>query len=991
MDGGVSEGGGEEDRRTSPPDNDKSTGESDAPDAAEDSRATVSMPEGGSEEQAEAGTDQTVSHSLMGVSGAELALLGPSGSEQYDESQLEPLPLPPYPSQHFSESQGDELLRAYEEDQEEGEGDGEGEELVVLDPEHPLMKRFQGVLKTHLSKQLERLNLDLREKLAVEKSEASRREALGVELYSVQLELARLQAQLEGHHEANMQASTQHRQILQQLEAVRGQHQSTANQASKQRGRVSQLQAEVDSVSSRLFYMKEVSDDLRSDIAVMKNASRKAENEMTEAEEQKQKQDLYVERLTKNMERLTEEIAMYEAQTAAQAEETQAAKEALAEAQLEMEALQVERKQLMQQWNSSLVGMRKRDEAYTAMQDALTQANHEVHSLDTEIEGFKKSITAEEERNELLTVFLNRTQLDTSTWRKLISQSHSQQEALQSQYSTYTRMLHESESTLARLNVESSVRQSEVMGLRKQLEKESAARLALEERIMGKLQEQFTHDNAAKYSRRLTGKMAAHKRELEAQLSAVENELAQLSLAASEAQQRVEGLARVLSEQDQEIGRRNALLSASEAQIAKQVIVIERKQATINLYNKRIQQIVVATGHEDLGPLEIRASTLSKELEEVGAGMKEQQQFWLWQQGELVRLSQEKQAQSSALHTLQTQLTILQQRKVRTESEIEQECREQGDLERHMKGLRGDMLKLNSLLSDNSQLRQALEQGTVLMENEFLAHLKEAEREAISMQMKLEKIQEEKERLLNSLVEAERQIMLWEKKIQLVRETRSAVNSEVGQGDIHAMKTEIHRMEVRYNQLLKQQEHLMRDMEAVVARREAIVLRSEAQARSQRQHPTHTDLHNTLLGLRRKTAQTHKQAEECEGVLLELRASQGSLSSQLREKQQYLSELCSASTVLADDLTNLQDTKDKNLARLVSLQSRTKQLQLVRDGRYTSLASDEGRLTSALQREENRLAGVAGVLQRVCQEMPQHQGALRRITLALSTHIQESQ
>ena len=40
----------------------------------------------------------------------------------------------------------------------------------------------------------------------------------------------------------------------------------------------------------------------------------------------------------------------------------------------------------------------------------------------------------------------------------------------------------------------------------------------------------------------------------------------------------------------------------------------------------------------------------------------------VWQQGELVRLSQEKQGQSSALQTLQTQLTILQQRKVRTES-----------------------------------------------------------------------------------------------------------------------------------------------------------------------------------------------------------------------------------------------------------------------------------------------------------------------------------
>ena len=64
--------------------------------------------------------------------------------------------------------------------------------------------------------------------------------------------------------------------------------------------------------------------------------------------------------------------------------------------------------------------------------------------------------------------------------------------------------------------------------------------------------------------------------------------------------------------------------------------------------------------------------------------------------------------------------------------------------------------------------------------------------------------------------------------------------------------------QVRYGQLLKQQEQLLRDMEAVVARRESIVTRSEAQARSDRKHPTHTDLQHTLQGLRRNIAHTHK-------------------------------------------------------------------------------------------------------------------------------------
>lgn len=47
--------------------------------------------------------------------------------------------------------------------------------------------------------------------------------------------------------------------------------------------------------------------------------------------------------------------------------------------------------------------------------------------------------------------------------------------------------------------------------------------------------------------------------------------------------------------------------------------------------------------------------------------------------------------------------------------------------------------------------------------------------------------------------------MLWEKKIQLVKETRSAVDSEVGQGDIQEIKAEIHRMEVnsKHNMIMQ--------------------------------------------------------------------------------------------------------------------------------------------------------------------------------------------
>ena len=103
----------------------------------------------------------------------------------------------------------------------------------------------------------------------------------------------------------------------------------------------------------------------------MKRAAEKAESVMNNSELEKQRQDLYVDMLVEKVDRLREEIAMYEAQLSAQSEETKATKETLNEAYMEIDTINLEKKQLYQQWNSSLIGMRRRDEAHAAMMEAL--------------------------------------------------------------------------------------------------------------------------------------------------------------------------------------------------------------------------------------------------------------------------------------------------------------------------------------------------------------------------------------------------------------------------------------------------------------------------------------------------------------------------------------------------------------------------------------------------------------------------------------------
>lgn len=99
-------------------------------------------------------------------------------------------------------------------------------------------------------------------------------------------------------------------------------------------------------------------------------------------------QDLFVDRLVQQVDELREQISMYEYQLRVQSkshfhhsshifiirisvEETKNIKHTLTEARLETETLELEKKQLMQNWNSCLIGIRRRDEAQATMTEAV--------------------------------------------------------------------------------------------------------------------------------------------------------------------------------------------------------------------------------------------------------------------------------------------------------------------------------------------------------------------------------------------------------------------------------------------------------------------------------------------------------------------------------------------------------------------------------------------------------------------------------------------
>ncbi|NWV11178.1 CCD40 protein, partial [Ptilonorhynchus violaceus] len=860
-------------------------------------------------------------------------------------------------------------------------------ELVVLDPEHPLMTRFQAALKNYLTKQMEQVNLELHELRAAMKSSKVQREELGVILYGAQQQLGQLEVELEKSHERCSQAAAARQQLEQELQGLRDAHKEICHNTDDERKKVSAMQTQIENLALQLFYVQNMDRDMHHKVLLMKQSAKRAEAEKIQAEVEKKKQDLLLDHLTSRVYELQEQIALFEAQLVAQAEDTKVTRQAVSEAGLEVQAINMEKKRLMDHWNSSLAGMKQRDEAYVVTQELLSNYRRDLKSLEGDIHGCGKSIRKEEEKNENLVTLLHRSQNDASVTRKLIAQCLLEQEALKVETGNYTRVLNETEQALSRTKMDQAAHLNELLSIRKGIEKGTYVKEQIENEIMAKLQDQMISNKAAKHFSQLAEKLRARKSNLDLHFYKVENDVAQIILNATNSNCRLTVLQKTLCDVDKEIKNMTGLISCQESEIAKCRLLADKKGGVICLYNKKLEMLLAQQGGQELGPLEIEINQLNKEIEDCNSEVMALQKYWLNEQKELVKLTREREEQITSLDMLQKQIIIMQQRKVRMENEIQQEIKEQKDVERHMKNMSNDLIKLNMLISKNNSSFEELQNGKLVTENEFMHSLKAAEKESVEMQERHSQLTEEKERLQNSLVEAEHQILLWEKKIQLAKEMREATDSLSEQREIHDMKGEIHRMQVRYGQLLKQQETLVRAMEACVSHRETITNWAEVQSKADKKHITKNDFQSRKQELKKKIRETQENIWDSNQSIQELENIQESLTATLSEKKQELCRLQAEADGLSLDVECLQNEKRWNLLELVAHQAHQKQLQALREGKYRAVCHTEEACRNQQEKLQGRLRTINTIVQQVREEQPQHHRALQWLSHCLGSRL----
>jgi coiled-coil domain-containing protein 40 len=863
-----------------------------------------------------------------------------------------------------------------EEPEEEEQDEEEMYEQIRNMMENPVIQPIQEALKNQLLEADLRVSAELRDKIAELKAAKEERELTGVELYGVQQQLAKLQMDLENKHNTLNVVSNIRQKAEDDLKVLKTKLSEAEMLHKNEEHKVRKNKDDLQQLEQTLRQVQEYNEELKGEVAVTRRATYKAEETVTNMEKKKGDQDLYIDDLNETLKNLHEQLALFEAQLASQKQETNAAVETLRDAGSEMETIEFEKKQLMQQWKSSLIGIQRRDEALTATQTAIGEQQEEEKNSKAEIDGYKKAIRAEQVTNERLYGVMNKLDGESVWMNEKVKKFNDERSILEERFNLLKNSLEQTETQFAQLDLNYESVVQEISGLDKNLEAVARERKKLETEVVVKQAEQLTHSKAAKNLAKEAQAITQKIHEKESEESGVHNEMARIRVDTLNTKAHNQQLAETLEKLSADLAQKDKLIEKYEMEIRQRNDSIEKKMAMVDRLNRKYEKLVAGEPEEEnLGPLEATIKHIGKETLRFQEENREIEKRWLTAQTDLVGTTEELHQVSGVASQMASEEAILKQKQIRVDRQIGQEEALTKKLNVDIRALHKDLLRLNDLVSKNEDLQKLLANDNYAMETEFINELKEMEEESIALDRKIQNLKEEKKELLKDVVESERQLLLWEKKIQLEKETQAALDPNVGMAESRAMEREIHRMRLRYEAIKRDQDKMVSEMERAIYKREAITSKYKKPAvKSKKPTPdedrmTMAELKKKHKGMRRQVKKVHREIQQSAEMIKERTMQMEDMGIELEKSSAEYSKFEDEANQMQKIINNALYEKQRYLDMSQKNQRLLDRYNKARLGQIPPLLpEDEAQIDEELMMERKKREAIQGIIEGLAQQ-----------------------
>lgn len=694
-----------------------------------------------------------------------------------------------------------------------------------LPADHPLLKRLQEAIEQQLKTEEESLRLLHKERSEELKKIKRTREDIGINLYSFQQQYAKLEETFAEKYNKYMLLKEQREVIEKRLSEETRIFTEKSQAVKEQQKLVITTSEELNQLNAMLKYVESYNNQVNSEIKVTKTTTQVVEKKIQSNETLKKDQDFLIDYLDEQVKILTEKKLLYEAQLKSQQNETQEARTNLVEAQREIENILERKRNLMKDWDKSLISMKTRDKALQVVRDNITEQEGEKLKYTSQITRYNEMIQNEIFTNNTLNFEVRKVQMKQKVIDNQIKGCMEKKKHLEEKTSYLINSINKTKDEINALNLKQNGLRNDIELIEKNKLKLMDEARALYDKNLSILSSKETHEKQKENLMKSNTKLMKDILDLQIEIDAKVNEMARVEIDRLNVEMQNEALKKKLKSMNKEITKLEMDYTKQEITIKKNHENLEKKQLTVDHLNKKFGEITKNKGSEDEGLFEVKIKELQSEIKNLNKQIQESEQDWIVKKTNLVTKENILNGINEDCVNKRSKKMILENKKMRLNKNYEQHEKEIREIEISLKNLRYDMNKYNGQLSKNIHSKDKLSHQFFDVEIEFKEKLKQMENESVKLEIEIEVLREEKADTLTQIMEVERQIHLWERKIHLEEKMQDIIKPDKGLKEIDEMKSEIHRQEIYFNNLKKEQERVIKDMEMTIQRRDYIKLR----------------------------------------------------------------------------------------------------------------------------------------------------------------------
>ena len=568
-------------------------------------------------------------------------------------------------------------------------------ETQTLDVEHPKLEAFQLAVKTLLLKRIReadeeiaRLNKEASDKAKAREEQTQKLHESQRELKQEQQKLAETERELFDIRESRLALETENKIQETRIEDLRGRF-------LRAKAKNEQLKEVQNRVLAQQICLTARRVKTAGDVNAEHEASIKIEEDFTRMQEEKKAQDMYVDKITRDMEDIEQQIVEYEEQGNAMKQQTEETKDMVRQSEAEIETVRQEKRNIMQNWTSTVINIAKRDGALVSFRTALNNQELNLKGVRAQIDGTKQEIVGCQEKHDHLTTIMKRVQRLSANRRAQIRKTNELIEDTKYELEEAQKAKESTFESLKKAKVDLEDVEKDLTKAKYQIGKLEDARREMEDKVWNLSREQLASDKSAGYTAKNVRIVREKTKILEQRLSDTRNKMSEVLQDIMQKSQMVNHGTETQKQIEVELTALHRELTAIEKALNQAQASIDRKQNQIDLKTKEKNDTEEANKGAAMSPLEAELERTRAEIEAVQDYCQAAKEEWLKYQNQFISSVQVQSNTMQLLGDTTTKYRVMQEKHQKLQLEIVTLEKYHIDLKRKLESKDGLIRRMN--------------------------------------------------------------------------------------------------------------------------------------------------------------------------------------------------------------------------------------------------------------------------------------------------------